>query len=84
MNIASRHGRAGRQSSPLVLNLDHLEDGSIEVLLHELLEQKTVAAGEEPPETYAAAAAALAARGTSETADGNRAGAPRSRSRGLV
>ena len=69
MNIAARAtGAPGEQSSPLVLNLDHLEDSSIEVLLHELRKaEKAVAAGEEPPETYAAAAAALAARGTNET-----------------
>lgn len=67
--IATRAtGAPGEQSSPLVLNLDHLEDSSIEVLLHELRKaEKAVAAGEEPPETYAAAAAALAARGTNET-----------------
>ncbi len=64
VNIAARAtGAPGEQSSPLVLNLDHLEDSSIEVLLHELRKaNKAVAAGEEPPETYAAAAAALAAK----------------------
>ena len=64
VNIAARAtGVPGEQSSPLVLNLDHLEDSSIEVLLHELRKaNKAVAAGEEPPETYAAAAAALAAK----------------------
>jgi hypothetical protein len=69
VNIATRAtGAPGEQSSPLVLNLDHLEDSSIEVLLHELRKaEKAVAAGEEPPETYAAAAAALAACRTNET-----------------
>ena len=64
VNIATRAtGAPGEQSSPLVLNLDHLEDSSIEVLLHELRKaEKAVAAGEEPPETYAAAAEALAAK----------------------
>jgi hypothetical protein len=69
VDIATRAtGAPGEQSSPLVLNLDHLEDSSIEVLLHELRKaEKAVAAGEEPPETYAAAAAALAACRTNET-----------------
>ena len=69
VNIATRAtGAPGEQSSPSVLNLDHLEDSSIEVLLHELRKaEKAVAAGEEPPETYAAAAAALAACRTNET-----------------
>ena len=64
VDIATRAtGAPGEQSSPLVLNLDHLEDSSIEVLLHELRKaEKAVAAGEEPPETYAAAAEALAAK----------------------
>ena len=60
----------------MVLNLDHLEDSSIEVLLHELRKaEKAVAAGEEPPETYAAAAAPPPLAGQTRPTDGNCANA---------
>ena len=56
-------GSPGEQSKSLVLNLDHLEDSSFEVLLHEVRKAEiALLAGEEPPETYEKTMEALAVK----------------------
>jgi hypothetical protein len=55
--VGARTGEPGEQSTPMILNLDHLEDSSLEVLLHELRKaEEAIGAGERSPEAIENAA----------------------------
>ena len=55
--VGARAGEPGEQATPMILNLDHLEDSSLEVLLHELRKaEEAIGAGERSPEAIENAA----------------------------
>ena len=55
--VGARTGEPGEQATPMILNLDHLEDSSLEVLLHELRKaEEAIGAGERSPEAIENAA----------------------------
>jgi len=55
--VGARTGEPGEQATPMILNLDHLEDSSLEVLLHELRKaEEAIGAGERNPEAIENAA----------------------------